>query len=70
MEQIVICLLMVLKLTNLKTKDSEITAIQLGLGNISKDFSVDNMRKTGFYGYVYDFMILLQSMIYQIFTSI
>ena len=55
---------MVLKLTNLKTKDSEITAIQLGLGNISKDFSVDNMRKSGFYGYVYDFMILLQSMIY------
>ena len=53
---------MVLKLTNLKTKDSEITAIQLGLGNISKDFSVDNMRKTRFYGFVYDFMILLQSM--------
>ena len=70
MEQIVICLLMVLKLTNLKTKDSEITAIQLGLGNISKDFSVDNMRKTGFYGFVYDFMILLQSMTCQIFTSI
>ena len=27
------------------------------LGNISKDFSVDNMKKTGFYGYVYDFSV-------------
>ena len=26
-------------------------------GNISKDWSVDNMRKTGFNGYVYDFTI-------------
>ena len=38
-----------------KTKDSEIAATLLCLGNISKDFSVDNMKKTGFYGYVYDF---------------
>ena len=27
------------------------------LGNISKDFSVDNMKKTGFDGYVYDFSV-------------
>ena len=27
----------------------------LCLGNISKDWSVDNMKKTGFTGYVYDF---------------
>ena len=27
------------------------------LGNISKDFSVDNMQKTGLYGCVYDFSI-------------
>ena len=26
----------------------------LCLGNISKDFSVDNMKKTGLNGYVYD----------------
>ena len=25
------------------------------LGNISKDWPVDNMKKTGFTGYVYDF---------------
>ena len=27
------------------------------LGNISKDWSVDNMKKTGFIGYVYDFRV-------------
>ena len=27
------------------------------LGNISKDWSVDNMKKTGFTGYVYDFSV-------------
>ena len=39
----------------LKTKDSEIVATPLCLGNISKDFSVDNMKKTGLNRYVYDF---------------
>ena len=39
-----------------KAKDSEIVASPLCLGNISKDWSVDNMKKkTGFNGYVYDF---------------
>ena len=41
----------------LKTKDSEIVASPLCLGNISKDFSVDNMKKTGLNGYVYDFSV-------------
>ena len=27
------------------------------LGNISKDWPVDNMKKTGFTGYVYDFSV-------------
>ena len=27
------------------------------LGNISKDWSVDNMKKPGFTGYVYDFSV-------------
>ena len=27
------------------------------LGNISKNWSVDNMKKTGFTGYVYDFSV-------------
>ena len=38
-----------------KAKDSEIVASPLCLGNISKDWSIDNMKKTGFTGYVYDF---------------
>ena len=40
-----------------KAKDSEIVAAPLCLGNISKDWSVDNMKKTGFNGYVYDFSV-------------
>ena len=37
-----------------KARDSEINAISLCLGNLSKDLSVDNLKKIGFYGYVYD----------------
>ena len=53
-EQIVIYLLIVQKFTNLKQK---IVATQLCLGNISKDWSVDNMKKIGLNGYVYDFSV-------------
>ena len=38
-----------------KVKDSEIIASPLCLGDISKDCSTDNMKRTGFNGYVYDF---------------
>ena len=50
-----------------KAKDSEIKATTLCLRNVSKKFSVDNMKKTGLNGYVHDFrliMILLLLMIY------
>ena len=40
-----------------KVKDSEIVATPLRLGNISKNWSVDNMKKTWFNGYVYDFSV-------------
>ena len=40
-----------------KAKDSEIVATPLCLGNISKDWSADDMKKTGFNGYVYDFSV-------------
>ena len=40
-----------------KAKDSEIVATPLCLGNISKNFSVNNMKKTGLNGYAYDFSI-------------
>ena len=50
MEQIVIYLLMVQNCTNSKQKI-------LRLGNISKDWSVENMKKTGFNDYAYDFSV-------------
>ena len=40
-----------------KAKDSEIVESPLCLGNISKNWSTDNMKKTGFNGYVYDFSL-------------
>ena len=40
-----------------KAKDSKIVATPLCLGNISKDCSVDNMKKTRFNGYVYYFSV-------------
>ena len=38
-----------------KAKDSAIVASLLCLGNISKDWSTDNMKEIGLTGYVYDF---------------
>ena len=38
-----------------KAKDSAVVASPSCLGNISKDWSTDNMKKTGLTGYVYDF---------------
>ena len=40
-----------------KAKDSEIKASPLCLGNISKDWSIDNMKKVGLNEYVYDFSV-------------
>ena len=56
MKHEVIYLLKVQKFINLKQK-IEIVATLLCLGNISKDWSVDNMKKTGLNGYVYNFSV-------------
>ena len=40
-----------------KAKDYESVAGPLCLDNISKDWSTDNMKKTGFNGYIYDFSV-------------
>ena len=40
-----------------KAKDSEIVPYPLCLGNISKNFSVDNMKNARLNGYVYDFSV-------------
>ena len=37
-----------------KARDSEIVTAPLSQGNISKDWSVDNTKKTGLNGYVCD----------------
>ena len=40
-----------------KAKDSEILVGPIFLWSISKDWSVDNVKKTGFTGYIYDFRV-------------
>ena len=50
-----------------KAKNSEIATTPLFLGNISKDWSIDNMKKKGFLILVL-IMILLMLMILTIFT--
>ena len=40
-----------------KAKYSDIVADSLCLGNVSKEFSVDNIKKTGLNGYFYDFSV-------------
>ena len=46
-----------IEIIKFKIKDFEIAENSLCLGNISKDFSVDDMKKAGLYGGVYDFSI-------------
>ena len=40
-----------------KSKDYETVPYPLCLENISKDWAVDNMKKAGVNGYVYDFSV-------------
>ena len=49
-------------------KDTEIVASPSCLGNISKDFSVDNMKKTRLNGYVYDFSVDYDAIAVQLMT--
>ena len=45
------------EIVKFKAKDSEIVATPLCSGNISKDWSTDNIKKTGLNGYVYEFNV-------------
>ena len=45
------------EIIKVKAKDSEIVATPLCLGNISRDWSVDDMKDTGLNRYVYDFSV-------------
>ena len=56
-----------------KAKDSKIVASPLCLGNISKDWSTDNMKKQGLlvmFMILVQIIVLLQLMILKIFISI
>ena len=44
-----------------KVKDSQVKTALSCLGNVSKDFSVDNMKKTRLYGYIDDFPVTYDS---------
>ena len=57
MEQIVIYFVNGTEIYKFKAKDFEIVTSQLYLGNISKDWSIDDMVRTGFTGYVYDYSV-------------
>ena len=46
-----------MEIIKFKAKDSEIVPSPLCLGNVSKDWSIDDLKKTGFNGYVYDFSV-------------
>ena len=46
-----------IEIIKFKANNSEIVATPLCLGNISKHWSVDNMKKTGLNGYVDNFSI-------------
>ena len=48
---------LLVNIVKFKAKDSKIVAGPLCLGNISKDWSADNMKKTGLNGYVYEFNV-------------
>ena len=45
------------KIIKFKSKDPEILPYPLCLGNISRDWSLDNMKKKRLNGYVYDFSV-------------
>ena len=40
-----------------KAKDSEMVPTPLCIGNIRKNFSENNTKKTGLNGYIYDFSV-------------
>ena len=58
------------EICNFKAKNSEIVASPLCLGNISKDCSTNNMKKTGLNGYIYEFNVDYNNLITQILVKL
>ena len=68
MEATVSYLLMLQRIHQFKAKDSEIKDYALCLGNISKDFAINNMKKkTGLKGTAIFFLLILILLIRTIF---
>ena len=62
-----------IKIYQSKEKDSKISSYYLCSGYISKDFTVDNMKKTGLNVYAYNFSVdydIIVVMTFRIFISI
>ena len=53
-----------------KAKDFNIVPRPLCLGNISKDWSTDNKKKTGLTGYVYDFSVYYNKLLLKTYIII
>ena len=55
------------KIYQFKAKDSEIKDCTLRLGNVSKDFAINNMKRTGLKGIIHFFLLTLILLILTIF---
>ena len=59
-----------IEIIKFKAKDCEITPYEQCLGNISKDWSIDNMKKTSLKGCVYDFGVNYDAILVSDITDI
>ena len=55
------------KIYQFKAKDSEIKDYALCLGNISKDFTINNIKETGLKGIIIFFLLILILLILTMF---
>ena len=53
-----------------EAKDSEIVASPLCLGNISKDWSTDNMKRTGLMDMFTNLMLIIGTLIFQMLIKV
>ena len=57
MMEVTVIYLLIVSIYQFKSSSCELDVYLLCLRNTSKDFTVDNMIKTGLHGFVYDFSI-------------
>ena len=64
--EVTVIYLLIASIYQFKSRSCELDAYSLFLRNISKDFTVDNMIKSGLHGYVYDFSIDMEALMLMI----